>query len=349
MPTPRKARVLLALSGGVDSSVAGLLLQRAGYDVGCAYLVLHEAGAAEAHRARQAAGQLGLPLAELDFQDRFSRLVQEPFRQAWAEGLTPNPCVVCNQTVKFGALLDYARAEGYDCLATGHYARTSASAEGRTLLLRAADPDKDQSYFLAGLRQDQLAFARFPLGELTKPQVRALAAQAGLSAAGRRDSQDVCFIPQGDYAAWLEQTGFSFTPGRFVDPAGKDLGPHRGAERYPLGQRRGLGLALGDRAYVTGRNRGDVVVGPESDLLRRTVYLRGLNCIPQAQPETVPVEAKLRYRQRPAPAMLIPTGDGTARLEFETPQRAPAPGQLAVCYQGDKVYAGGWITRAPEP
>ena len=154
----------------------------------------------------------------------------------------------------------------------------------------------------------------------------------------------MCFIPDGDYAAWLEQAAFPFTPGRFLDPSGRVLGEHRGAERYTLGQRRGLGLALGDRAYVTGKHDGDVIVGPEKDLFRRTVYLTGLNCIPQAEPEPVQVEAKLRYRQKPAPARLIPTGDGCARLEFETPQRAPAPGQLAVCYQGQMVYAGGWIT-----
>ena len=337
----------MALSGGVDSSVAAALLKQAGYAVDCVYLVLHASGAAEAPRARQAARQLDLPLRELDLQDRFAQQVQGPFRDAWAAGLTPNPCVVCNQQIKFGALLDYARAQGYEALATGHYARTRIADNGRTLLCQAADTAKDQSYFLAGLRQDQLSFVRFPLGELTKPQVRALAAQAGLAAAQRKDSQDICFIPEGDYAAWLETTGFSFTPGSFRDPTGRVLGPHRGLERYTLGQRRGLGLALGDRAYVTGRQNGDVIVGPEEDLFRRTVYLTGLNCIPQAEPEAVWVEAKLRYRQRPAPARLIPTGNGCARLEFETPQRAPAPGQLAVCYQGQTVYAGGWITWEP--
>ncbi len=338
--------MLLALSGGVDSTMAAQALLRQGCDVTALYLILHGPGLAEVQRARRSAQELGVRLIELDLRDRFADRVMQPFQEAWAAGKTPNPCVICNRTIKFGALLDFAEQEGYAALATGHYARTVTAPNGRTLLLRGTDPHKDQSYFLAGLNQRQLAFARFPLGDCQKSQIRHTAEQAGFSASADRESQDVCFLPDGDYAAWLEARGFAFTSGSFITADGTVLGPHRGAERYTPGQRRGLGLALGSRSYVTGRAGCDVVVGPPEDLFSKTVFLGPLNCI--AEPcLTGPAEVsvKLRYRQTPARAVLTPLEHG-ARLDFSEPQRAPAPGQLAVCYQGDIVYAGAEILSA---
>ena len=335
-------KLLAAMSGGVDSAAAARLLLDEGYDVLGAFMVLHDSAAAEAEQAVRTAAALGIPLEVLDLRQTFSQQVQARFQADWAAGKTPNPCVTCNKAIKFGALLDAAAELGCGRLATGHYARTEAE-NGRTLLRMGVDENKDQSYFLARLDQRQLSAAYFPLGGLTKAQVRELA--GNLPAAQNRESQDVCFLPEGDYAAWLAERGFHFTPGNFILSDGTVLGPHNGAERLTIGQRRGLGIAMGQRVYVTARRGDDLVVGPEEDLMHRRVRLTDLNLIPVAAlKESVRVAARLRYRHRAAPAWLHPLEDGGAVVEFDTPQRAPAPGQTAVCYVDDYVFCAGEIT-----
>ena len=331
----------MALSGGVDSALAAALLSRDGWSVTGLHMLL--CGDGEAEAARSAAEHAGIPLEILDLRAEFRELVQAPFAAAWGAGKTPNPCIACNRTVKFGLLQDRAAALGLETVATGHYARTVVSG-GRTLLLRGADGAKDQSYFLARTAPERLARAVFPLGELTKDRVRALAAELGLPAASRKDSQDVCFLPGGDYAAWLEERGFCFTAGRFVTADGRDLGPHKGAERYTLGQRRGLGIALGSRAYVTGRRGADLVVGPEEDLFGTRVRVTDLNYLASDPPKApTKVFARLRYRDPGAECVLHPLSETEALLEFCQPRRMSAPGQTAVCYDGDCVVCGGEI------
>lgn len=340
-------KVLVAMSGGVDSAVTAGLLREQGYEVGGATMVLRPGGEKEAQAAREVAEKLGIPFWQMDLQREFEELVIRPFCQVYQQGGTPNPCVICNYYLKFGLFLEKALEIGFDKMATGHYARAVRDPKtGRSLIYQAADRKKDQTYMLAGLRQDQLARALFPLGELTKDRVRQKAEELGLPVAHKHDSQDICFIPDGDYLSFLKQEGVIPQPGRFRDAGGRDYGPHKGFEAYTIGQRRGLELALGSRTYVVDKwADGSVIVGPPEALMATQVEVEQVNYLPFDAPDgPMEVEAKLRYTPNTASCVLYPEGDG-CRLEFREPQRAVTPGQQAVFYADGMLLGGGRILR----
>lgn len=339
-------KILVAMSGGVDSAAACLLLRRQGYEIGGATMLLRDGGEAEAEDARRAAEQMGIPFHLFDWKEAFQKRVIAPFTDIYRAGATPNPCVICNGAMKFGLLLERALALGYDGIATGHYARI-AQENGRYVLRVAVDRPKDQTYVLCKLTQYQLAHTLFPLGDIeNKDAVRALAAEAGLELARKHDSQDICFVPDGDYMGYLTVHGLVPQKGNFITPEGKILGEHRGLEAYTIGQRRGLGMAFGERAYVLGKRGTDVVVGDGRLLFSRRVAVEDTNWLPFPAPEApLRVQAKLRYTPNAAGAWLYPTETGCT-LEFDTPQRAVTPGQTAVFYDGDTVVGGGTITGA---
>lgn len=336
-------KILTALSGGVDSAVAAALLAEQGYEVGGATMLLHPGGTEEAEAAKEAAGRLGLPFHLFRWEDDFRREVIGPFAEVYRAGGTPNPCVFCNKALKFGRFLDAALALGYDGIATGHYARLETGGQ-RVLLKTALDSGKDQTYMLACLNQRQLSHTVLPLGGYTKPEVRELAARFGLTAQqGKKDSQDICFIPDGDYLGYLTAHGLTPQAGRFLGPGGETLGPHRGYEGYTIGQRRGLGIAAGRRVYVVAKPRPDVKLGEESDLYTARARLSGMNWIPwEAPPGPLRAMVKLRYTAKPAPCTVTVCPDG-AELAFDTPQRAVTPGQAAVLYKGETVLGAGTI------
>ena len=259
----------------------------------------------------------------------------------------PNPCVLCNKRIKFGALLDFASEMGFSHLATGHYARIERDAAGRYLLRRAVDAAKDQTYMLYSLTQDVLSRVLLPLGELTKADVRALAAEAGLAAAARGDSQDICFIPDGDYAAYIKAHSTKVPQkGHFIAPDGRVLGEHQGLIHYTVGQRKGLGIALGKPAFVLSKSVADntVTLGEDADLFSTRLTVRGINLIPFDQLDgAITLSAKARYRQPAAPARVEQTGADELTVEFKTPQRAIAAGQSLVLYDGDYLIGGGII------
>ena len=333
-------RVLVAMSGGVDSTVAAELVLRAGHEaVGCT-LLLCEGAEGDAAAAAEVCRRLRIPHVALDRRREFFSLVMRPFAEEYARGRTPNPCVTCNRTVKFGLLFDYAEAEGFDAVATGHYARTEG---GR--LFKAKDGAKDQSYMLYTLPAERLSRVLCPLGELTKAEVRSIAAERGLCEGGKRESQDICFVPSGDHAAAVEGIlGRPCPTGNYVDKDGTVLGRHRGIVHYTVGQHKGLGIALGRVRYVTALSaeRGEVTLGDEADLYRREVTLRDVFYVEGVPTGAYRAAAKLRYRAGDAPCTVHPEGDGV-RLVFDAPQRAPAPGQSAVLYDGDRVLGGGII------
>ena len=340
-----KKKVLIAMSGGVDSSAAALLLQKQGYE--CAGATLSLCGN-ETDGAKRIADGLGMPFYIFDEHELFAREVMDHFASEYRAGRTPNPCIDCNRCLKFGAFLDRALEMGFDYIATGHYARVGFdAASGRQRLLRGVDAHKDQSYVLYNLTQEQLAHIRLPLGALHKTEVREIAQEHSFINAQKHDSQDICFVPDGDYARFMEQfTGKHYPAGDFLDRSGKVVGTHSGAVRYTLGQRKGLGLALGAPVYVCGKDMqaNTVTVGPESELFDSIVYAEDVNWI--AIPElTGPlrVTARTRYHQTEQAATVYPAGEGQFRLEFDQPQRAPTPGQAVVLYQGDVVLGGGTI------
>ncbi|MGI6269863.1 MAG: tRNA 2-thiouridine(34) synthase MnmA [Candidatus Howiella sp.] len=352
-------KVLVGMSGGVDSSAAAALLLEAGMEVGGVTLCLCDGlpgGAAPDNAGRDAedaaavAAALGIPHCVAAFREDFEAQVIFPFVRAYLAGQTPNPCVFCNKQIKFGVMLNYALERGFTHIATGHYVRRKTDpVSGRELLLRSADLKKDQTYMLYTLSQKQLAHSLFPLGGLQKQEVRRYAEEKGLVSAKRPDSQDICFVPDGDYAAFIERyTGEKCPPGDYVDRRGSRLGRHGGVIRYTIGQRKGLGIALGRPAFVLEKDAGSrrVVLGEEKYLFARRVAVGQVNLIAAERLDApLRVTARLRYSQQPQPATLFPEEDG-ALLEFDTPQRAATPGQSAVFYDGDIVIGGG-VIRSP--
>ena len=347
---------MVAMSGGVDSAVAALLMQQAGFAVTGVTMRLFCDGEPMPSRdgeggetpdvrdARAVAQALGVPHLVAHLEHTFCREVVDEFVRAYRNGETPNPCVICNKRIKFGALCEFATANGLSAIATGHYARIERGAGGICTVKTALDTAKDQSYMLWSLTQDVLARVHLPLGGMRKDEVRELAAAHGFASADRKDSQDICFLPSGDYVDFIRRyAGYTPTPGRFVDHVGNVLGTHGGMLPYTVGQRKGLGVAFGRPMYVCGKNAatGDVVLGNDGDLFSRTLTAHGVNWI-SGKPLTAPlrVQAKIRYAHAAAPATVYPTDEHRIRVEFDEPQRAIAPGQSVVLY-GDEVLLGG--------
>lgn len=342
-------RVLIAMSGGVDSAVAAHLMQAQAGNCAGAYLKMWDDGQENIADAQAVAGRLGIDFHVLDAMADFRAQVVDNFICAYEQGLTPNPCVVCNRCMKFGVLLEQALALGFDTVATGHYAQVRyEESTGRYLLFKAADQAKDQTYFLASLTQHQLSHAAFPLGGLTKEQARNIAEAQGFVNARKRDSQDICFVPDGDYFAFMQRhTGKTYPAGDYLDLSGKVVGRHKSAVAYTLGQRKGLNLALGQPVYVCGKDMGanTVTVGPDSALYATTLLAKDWNWLPfPALTEPMRVTAKARSRHSEQPATVYPMEDGIARVVFDTPQRAITPGQAIVLYDGDMVVGSGTIT-----
>ena len=356
-------RVLVAMSGGVDSAAAAAVLVASGHDVTGATLKLWCYGGAEASPrsccslrdiddARDAAATLGIPHYVLDEESQFERDVVAPFVASYLNGETPNPCVRCNTHLKFGSLLRRAHRLGFDAVATGHYARRQDTPSG-PVLRRAVDRAKDQSYVLWGIGRDDLSRSLFPLGDLTKEEARETARRAGLRLADKVESQDICFVQGGAYSEFVASRAPNASvsePGDLVDTEGRVLGRHRGAMHYTVGQRRGLGVALGEPAYVVrvDARENRVVVGREEDLLETGCTVREVNwvsCEPSEEPVTVDV--KIRYRTRPTAATVTPMAGSRARIEFVEPVRALSPGQSAVFYREDILLGGGIIDSRP--
>lgn len=352
-----KKKALIAMSGGVDSSVVALLMQQKGYDCVGVTMKLFGENADEEHSccsvkdiedAHSVAGKLHIPYYVYNFAERFEKEVICRFIDAYVHGRTPNPCIDCNRYLKFGELFAQAREMGCDYVVTGHYARVVYDEEkGRYLLLKALDPQKDQSYVLYSLSQEQLAHACFPLGELTKAEVREIAAANGFVNAQKQDSQDICFIKNGTYADYIEKrTGRKFKPGNFVSADGRVLGRHKGIIRYTVGQRKGLGLALPEPMYVQSVNPDDntVTLTPNSGLFTTKVTAKEINLIDTDRiTGSRRVKARIRYHQQEQWATVTQPDEDTLVLEFDEPQRAVTKGQSLVMYDGDIVVGGGKI------
>ncbi len=349
-------RALVAMSGGVDSSVAAALMLEQGWDVVGVTLkqwegsdgTMPSAGCctvADAEDARSVAARLDVPYYVLDYVDEFTTAVVDPFGEAYLAGLTPNPCIECNRRVRFKALLERTTALECDVLVTGHHARIRHDGAGYHLL-RAADTAKDQSYVLHMLAQRDLERIRFPVGEMTKTGVRAEAARLGLRTAAKPDSQDLCFVGKGDYRCFLrERFPQAARPGVIVTGSGEVVGHHDGTVDYTIGQRRGLGAAAGERRYVVDIRPAEatVVVGSRRDLLAEGCRVEGVSFVAGHAPENDAVAVKIRYRSEPTPARLAPAGEGAWEVRFDEPQAAVTPGQAAVFYRGDEVLGGGTI------
>ncbi len=357
-------RVAVALSGGVDSSTAAALAQERGYAViglmlrmwseeGDSFLPNKCCSPEAVADARRVCQTLGAPFYLLNVEEEFKARVVDFFVDGYAAGVTPNPCLQCNRLIKFGTLLAKARALGAEFLATGHYARVYQNARGAYELHQGADTHKDQSYALHGLSQDQLAHALFPLGEYTKTATRALAAQFNLRVAEKAESQDLCFIADGDYRNFMRRNRpDALTPGPILDAQGNVLGEHTGLPDYTIGQRKGLGIAAREPLYVTALDgaRNAVIVGRKAELGARALRARAVNWIPPEMAARLPLRAmvKIRYRSAAMPALLSAADAGDVRVEFDEPLRDITPGQAAVFYDGTRCLGGGIIANEPQ-
>ena len=369
MPESRSKSVLIAMSGGVDSSVAAYIMKSEGYYCEGVTMRLYRenekdsaaSGACDkasgtgsepsgTDDAGKVAARLGIPYTVLDLETEFRKNIIDKFIRVYEAGGTPNPCVDCNRYMKFGLLLKAADEKGLQCVATGHYARIEYdAARGLYLLKKAANPEKDQSYVLYTLKQEQLARIRFPLGEISKEETRRIAAEQGFVNADRRESQDICFIPDGDYVGFMERyTGRSYPGGDFIDREGNVVGRHKGSVRYTIGQRKGIGISFNEPVYVTARDaaRNTVTLGRESELFKKGLLAEDVNWIVPPDKDAIEVTARTRYRQAEKRGIAYPLDGGRLKLVFEEPQRAVTAGQAVVLYDGDVVLGGGTITGA---
>lgn len=352
-------KAIIAMSGGVDSSVAAYLMKERGYDcMGATMKLFHneDIGISREHSccslddvadARSVAYKLGMPYYVFNFSERFEKDVIDRFVAAYESGRTPNPCIDCNRYLKFDKLYLRAKELEYDYVVTGHYARIERDASGRYLLKKAKDKDKDQSYVLYAMSQEQLAHTLFPLGCMTKPEVRQIAEAQDFVNAHKHDSQDICFVQNGSYADFIEQyTGKRYPEGNFIDKEGHILGRHRGVIRYTVGQRKGLGISFQEPMYVCGVDPMDntVTLGKESELYSRMLTAKDINLISCARLEQpIRLKAKVRYRQAEQWATVTQLDADTLQIEFDEPQRAVTKGQAVVLYDGDIVVGGGTI------
>ncbi len=358
-----RGRVVVAMSGGVDSSVAAALLKEQGYEVAGVTMQLWDKGREEAARgnghrpcctledvmdAARVADRLKIPFEVLNLEEEFKRQVVGPFVDSYRCGMTPNPCILCNERIKFQALLDRAVEWGADFLATGHYARREVAADGLVRLKKGVDLSKEQSYFLFSTTPDQLKRLLFPLGTLCKHEVRRLAEEFRLPVAKKSESQEICFVADNDYAAFVERRdGHQATSGNIIDCQGKVLGRHDGIHRFTIGQRRGLGIAAPHPLYVTriDPHTREVTVGPEQELYTHALEARDVNWIVPPAQEVFSATCKIRYRQQPVDCAVQTAENGKIELSFPEPVRAVTPGQAVVLYDGDTVLGGGWIVK----
>lgn len=342
-----KKTVVVAMSGGVDSTVTAALLKERGHRVIGLTMRIWDRGDPvfdEARDARQMAEFLKIPHHLIDLRQEFRSEVVEPFRKEYFSGRTPNPCVLCNKVFKFRRLLEIASGLGGELLATGHYVRVMEK-EGRPALVKGTNRHKDQSYFLFTLTPDQLRRVCFPVGDRSKEEVRAYAARLGLQVADKGDSQDICFIPHGDYIRFLEEEGGAPGPGPIIHVSGKVLGEHAGTHRFTIGQRRGLGLAWTEPLYVVSIDAscGQVVVGEKPHLDVTEMIVADTNWIAPPPQEAFRARCRIRYRHKEAPATIEPLHEGRWRVIFDQAQHGVTPGQAGVFYDGDEVLGGGWI------